>query len=211
MISRGGGGIRPNGRRGIDIPEERQAHVRDGELARPIPLVQRIVELLRGGQRAQVPRIPALIDVLGVPAHGDRLSLRDARVDAVDGPERVRHGLVVRQGPRRAGLEGRVVAPGLGVERVDAAQDGVGVLARAAAAEVGQDVRARPVGLQEAEDLRRLGDAVGAAVAELLGEGVALHEGAVLHGGGEEGGALDFFPEVCVDPVRYDFIYMRDI
>lgn len=107
---------------------------------------------------------------------------------------------MIRQRPGRTRLEGRIVASRVGVERVDAAQQGVGVFAGAVTAtEVGQDVGAGPVGLEEAEDLGGLGDAVGTRVAELVGQGVAFHEGAVLYGCGEEGGALDFFPEVCRD------------
>lgn len=79
---------------------------------------------------------------------------------------------------------------------MDACQDGICVLARSAAVKVGQNVGASPETLHIAKDLRGLGITPGAGRADLASKRAALDKSAVLHHYGEEGGAVDFLPEV---------------
>ena len=139
-----------------------------------------------------------MVGVFWVSAHCDSRGAVGTGVEGVDGAERVDDGFVVGERSGRTGLEGGVVAAGGRVEGVDGAEEGVGVFAAAAVVlvDVGVDVLAVPEALEEAQDVGGLGFAARTGFPDLLGEDVAFDEGAVLHGGCEEGGALDFFPEV---------------
>lgn len=104
---------------------------------------------------------------------------------------------MVGERARGAGLEGGVVACGLGIKGVDASQEGVCVLAGTAAIEVGQNEAAGPEGLQVAENFRCLRITPGAGRADGRREGTTFDKGAVLHSNRKERRAIDFFPEIC--------------
>ena len=97
---------------------------------------------------------------------------------------------MVGQGAGRARLEGQIAAVGgTGVEGVDGRQEGVGVFTGAGGSlEVGDDVGGvlGPEGLEKAEQLGGLGEAIGTGGVEAGGEGRAESEGGMLDGGGEE-------------------------
>lgn len=146
-----------------------------------------------------VPRVAAEIDVLDVSPNSYRLSLRVVCVDAVDWAERIHHGFVIRKPSRRAGLERRVVAGRGRIEGVDRSQNGIGI--STVPNRLGVDVRDHvflviiPVALrQEAQHLRRLGFARCACLSDPPGQRLTFDQSAMLHGGREEGRAVDFLP-----------------
>lgn len=116
--------------------EEGERNAGDVERALGVPDGERIVELLGSSEGGQVPRVSAVVAVLGVATSGDGSVGSDAAVDGVDRAEGVDVDLVVGERAVRAGLERERVASGGGVEGVDGGEDAVGVLARASTAGV---------------------------------------------------------------------------
>lgn len=105
---------------------------------------------------------------------------------------------MVAKSAGRAGLEGSVVTGSSRVESLNRAQNRVDIDAgaRNLDAQVGNDSSAIPEALQEAAQLRSLGIAVLARLAEGLGERSALDQRTVLGGDGEERRTSHFFPQI---------------
>jgi hypothetical protein len=103
---------------------------------------------------------------------------------------------VVSESLITARLESSRVTRGSRVEDVNASQDRVCILAGSTTTSVGKSIRAGPVGLEEAENKRGLRSTVGTRLSELGGKVATLHQSTILDSGGEEGRAVDLFPEV---------------
>ena len=125
-----GGWIRPDAHGRNHVPEKSKGCVSYRDFPKRSPDFKRIVELLRRRKCREVPRVPAVVNVLDVAAHCNGLTLRYAAVDAPDA-ERVSYGLVVGEGFVGARLEGEDVAGERGVEEVVAGEDAVCVEAGA--------------------------------------------------------------------------------
>lgn len=108
---------------------------------------------------------------------------------------------MIRKRSRRAGLERRVVAASGRIESVDRSQDRIGI--STVPNRLGIDIRdhefviAVPVALrQEAQHLRRLGFARCACLSDTFRQRLTFDKSTMLHGGREEGRAVDLLPEV---------------
>lgn len=117
-------------------------------------------------------------------------------VYAVDGAERIGDDLVVGKSLVTAGLECGRIARSSRIKDVNAGQNRVCILAGSTTSSVGKGIGASPVRLKEAKNLGRLRNTVGARLSKLSGKAVALNKSTVLHSSGEEGRAVDFFPQV---------------
>lgn len=145
--------------------------------------------------------IPAKVDILGVATHSDTLRRVDTRIDGIETfvAERINKNLEVGQGLGVARLQCRTIAGRINIKDGDGAENGIGVDACAPSVilevGVGHIVVAVPVGLQEAEYIRRLVTSC-ASLSQLGSESTAFDQSAVLVLGGEERRALYLFPEV---------------
>lgn len=88
--------IRASANGGIQILEEGQVGGGHGDVALRLPAEEGIVEKLGRREGAEVPWVSIVVRILGVATNGNRGALGDARVDAVNGTERVCHDFVVR-------------------------------------------------------------------------------------------------------------------
>jgi len=102
-----------------EVLEEGKRQGRDGDRTLLLPYDDGVVELLGGGEGGEVPGVSVVVDVLGISANSDGTTLSNVPVDAVDGPERVDDGFVVRKSLVAARLEGVCVAANGRVKVVD--------------------------------------------------------------------------------------------
>ena len=204
---------------GDEVLEETERSGRDGDGTLGLPDGNGVVELLSGGEGQEVPGIAVVVNILDVSADGDSGALRDAVING-PGPERVRDGLVVREGLVAAWLESGSVAAETGVERMDGTEDTVAILASATGVVVDCSIhlvrirrgiwltrgrrhtvrnhvaRVGPVVLNQAENMRSDLIAGRASGLEPGGKSAALDESSILGDGGEERGTVHFLPEV---------------
>ncbi len=81
-------------------------------------------------------RVAVIIGIFRVSAYGNRRAGREARVDGIDGAERVHHDLVARQSSIAAWLEsGRITGEG-GIKIVNRSQNHICVFGRSAVVDV---------------------------------------------------------------------------
>ena len=122
-------------------------------------------------ERNDVPRITALVDILGVPTNRNSRTLSDTRIDGIESPEGVCCDFVVGQRSLRARLEGAVVASGGRIKGMDGAQDRIDIFSASAVIVIGvcKDVVTIPVGLQKAKDLGSLRYAATTYLSEFSG------------------------------------------
>ncbi|CAE7117837.1 unnamed protein product, partial [Rhizoctonia solani] len=107
--------------RRIDLLEKRQRERRDFDLTQFEPGVGCVVQLLCGRKRSEVPWLH--VDVFRVPPNRNTLGLGIIRIDGVDRPERIDHGLVVPQRSVRTRLERIHVASRFRIKLVHRSQD----------------------------------------------------------------------------------------
>lgn len=139
--------------------ESREERLRDrGNFNRSLftPYNQRIVQLLGNREGSKVPWLNARINtasydnrqayvatevnIFRIPANSYALVGRDARVDAIDAPERVNVDFEVGKRLVRARLECRRITTNRSIKCVDACEDCVGVLSGSATTSIGNDV-----------------------------------------------------------------------
>lgn len=149
--------------------EEAERDGSDSDRAGLVPDVESVVELLSSSESAEIPGVAVVVRVFLVATNSDTAVAGNAGVDGVDRAEaifvglaflilleracdsRIDDSLVVSKSLVRAGLEGRGVAAGVGIEAVDGSNDRVGIKSRATVVrvDVGDDVaRGRPVVLE---------------------------------------------------------------
>jgi hypothetical protein len=207
------GSVGTDSSRRVDILEEGKRDRSNRNRANLLPLVDGIVKLLSGSESVEVPttlvlvhaflrneidspRVTVVVRVLGVSADSNTRTLSDTLVDVVDGAERISDNLVVGESLVTARLESGRIARGSRIKDVDAGQNRVCVLTRSTTSSVGEGIGAGPVGLEEAKDKRSLRDTVGARLSKLSGKVAALDQSTVLDSGGEEGRAVNLFPQI---------------
>lgn len=120
-VSVGARGISAGGDTGDKSLEEREGGRGDGDRARGLPHIQRIVELFSSSECIEVPRVTVVVAILRVSSDGDSGPGADTRVQGVDGSEGVNDDLVSGESSVGARLEGSGVAAESRVEGVDRA------------------------------------------------------------------------------------------